>query len=222
METGIQSSFIPRDAGESKSSSPRLTGAGLSDFILLITIVLFVASASLAGGVLLYKQYLLTATQSKIDQLQRAKAAFDPALIQQLTRLDDRMHAGATILGGHVAPSVFFAALSQATLTTVAFSSLNYEGSDKQHIAIHMSGIAQSVNSIALQAQVFGKNGVIANPIFSSIGRQADGVHFNLAALVNPTAINYEQSIATQAAPQTQTPARSQPTSPFGGTSGQE
>ena len=194
--------------------------AGFSELILLLSIVLVVASGALAAGVFLYKQYLQTATNSKKDQLQRAKDAFDPALIQQLTRLDDRMHAGSTILSLHVAPTVFFDALSQATLTTVSFSSMEFDDNDLEHLHAKLSGTAQSVNSIALQAQVFGKNSVIANPIFSNIGRQPDGVHFDLNFIVNPKAIGYEQMLAT-ANPETQAPAQQKaPASPFGGSSG--
>lgn len=223
METGIQSSFIPHDAGEVKMTSPRIGGGtGFSELLLLLSIVLVVASGTLAGGVFIYKQYLQTATNSKKDQLQRAKDAFDPSLIQQLTRLDDRMHAGSSILAGHVAPTVFLDALAQATLTTVAFTSMNLDNNDTQHINVKLSGVAQSVNSIALQQQVFGKNGVIANPIFSGIGRQPEGVHFDLSFVVNPKAINYNQMLGA-ANPQQAAPARPQtqaPASPFGGNGG--
>src|SRR4051812_19335621 len=112
MESGIQSSFIPHDAGEVKLTPPRIGGGtGFSELILLLAIVLVVASGALAGAVFIYKQYLQPATNSKKEQLQRAKDVFDPSLIQQLTRLDDRMHAGSTILAQHVAPTVFLDAL---------------------------------------------------------------------------------------------------------------
>ena len=221
-QSGIQSSFIPHDAGEVKASPLRIQRNGFSDLMLLLAIVLFVASAALAGGVFLYTQYLQTATISKGDQLERAKSAFEPSLIQQLTRLDDRMHAADTILSAHIAPSVFFSALSQATLTTVAFKSLTFQGGDTKHFSVKLDGIAQSVNSIALQAEIFSKNAVLTSPIFSGIGRQADGVRFSLTALVNPSAINYVKDMAgalgggnTDAQPQTQKPTA--PASPFDG-----
>jgi hypothetical protein len=224
MEGGIQSSFIPQDAGEVKLTAPRIGGgAGFSELVLLLAIILVVASGALGGAVFIYKQYMQTSLNAKKEQLQRAKDAFDPSLIQQLTRLDDRMHAGATILSQHLAPSVFLDALAQATLTTVQFTNMQVDNSDLQHINVKFSGIAQSVNSIALQAQILSKNGVMANPIFSSIGRQPDGVHFNLTLVVNPKSIGYEQMLSaanpqpTQPLPQTQTQ-----TSPFGGSAGQK
>ncbi|MEK7133985.1 MAG: hypothetical protein AAB804_02855 [Patescibacteria group bacterium] len=200
-ETGIPTSFIPHDTGVAPAA--RRGGGGLNDLLLLCAIVLFVASAALGAGVFLYEQYLQTESASKLAQLERAKAAFEPALIHELTRLDDRMHAADRILGAHVAPTLFFLALQQATLATISFRSLDLQAPDAQHMTITMAGVAQSVNSIALQADIFSKNGVITSPIFSNIARQADGVHFNLSAAVNPVAIGYVGRIAdTGAAPQ--------------------
>jgi hypothetical protein len=221
METGIQSSFIPQDAGEVKLTAPKIGGGtGFSELLLLLCIVLVVASGVLAGAVFIYKQYMQTAAASKKEQLRRAKEAFDPTLIQQLTRLDDRMHAGSAILSQHLAPTVFLSALSQATLATIAFTSMSLDNNATQHLNVKFSGVAQSVNSIALQAQVFGKNPVIANPIFSNIGRQIDGVHFNLSAIVNPKAISYQELITPAPQPTQPTQQQSQApsaTSPFGG-----
>ena len=191
MEGGIQSSFIPKDAGK-VPSAPRLErSGGLGDLLVLISIVLFVASAALAGAVFLYKQYLESSSASKVTQLQRARQAFEPALIQELTRLDDRMRSADVVLSAHIAPTAFFDLLAQSTLTTVSFQSLDFEAADPKNITIKMQGIAQSVNSIALEADLMAKNGVITSPIFSDISRQPDGVHFNLSALINPAAINY-------------------------------
>src|SRR3569832_2851656 len=143
MESGIQRSFIPQDAGEIKITPPRIGGgAGFSELVLMLAIVLVVASGALAGAVFVYKQYMQTSLNSKKEQLQRAKNEFDPSLIQQLTRLDDRMHAGSTILAQHVAPTVFLDALSQATLTTVQFSNMTGEAADLAHINVKFSGLA--------------------------------------------------------------------------------
>lgn len=216
MESPVQASFIPHDAANPTANPATRRSGGLGELMLLMSIVLLVASVGLAGGVYLYVQYLETTSTSKVAQLERAKAAFDPSLIQQLTRLDDRMHAADTVLSTHIAPTIFFQALQQATLSTISFQSLSFELTDQQHLGMTMSGIAQSVNSIALQAEVFSKNGVIANPIFSGISRQMDGVHFNLVALINPSAINYVQSLSA-AAPIEMAPAQAptQDASPF-------
>jgi hypothetical protein len=197
-ESPIQSSFIPRDATEAAPVKDRVSqkGGGLSDLLMLVAIVIFVASLALAAAVFLYDQYLSSSASSKLEQLTRARDAFEPSTVHEITRLDDRMRVAAQVLGSHMAPTAFFQALSQTTLATVSFTSLELSASDSQQITVKMSGIAESVNSIALQADLMSKNGVITSPIFSDINRQQDGVHFNLSALVNPAAINYVQLIA--------------------------
>ena len=199
MESGIQSSFIPKDAS-APTPLPRRREGGLSEVFILIAVVLLVASAALAGAVFLYQEYVGSSATSKVTQLQRAQAAFEPSLIQQITRLDDRMQSAEVILTHHIAPSSFFNALEQSTLSTVAFQSLDFQAGDAQHLSLKMVGIAQGVNSIALEGDLFSKNGVITNPIFSDISRQADGVHFTLTAILNPSAINYIQHMSQESA----------------------
>lgn len=196
MESNIHSSFIPHDTLE-QGARPRAGAGNLMDFVALIAAVLFIASIVLALGVFLYQQFLNTSSQSKVAQLERAKAAFDPALIKELTRLDDRMRVADQILGNHNALSVFFHMLEQVTLATVSFRSLNFEAADAQNITIKMTGVAASVNAVALQADLFSKNGIIMSPIFSNIDRQQDGVRFSLTALINPASIRYAQLAAS-------------------------
>ena len=225
-DTNIPTSFIPHDTAQEPSRLPQLvTGAGAGELLMLLAIVLFVASTALAGGVFLYNQYLTTSSTSKLAQLQRAKAAFEPSLIQQLTRLDDRMQMSESIINGHLAPSSFFSALNQSTLQTVQFSGLGFDSSNPQKIHITMAGVARSINSVALQAEIFSQNGIIKNPIFSGINRQADGVHFSVTADIAPAALNYSQIVNSVAAgtsnPQAQQAAAAQaaqsaPASPFG------
>jgi len=190
--TSPQPSFIPREMRE-VSVVGRVRRGGLADLFILIAVVFLVASVALAVAVFLYQQYLQSSGTSKVDQLERAKTAFEPSLIQELTRVDDRMRAAGEILGGHIAPSALFRMLEATTITTVAFRSLNFEAADAGNLSVKMDGIADSVNSIALQADLFSKGTMITNPIFSNINRETDGVHFNLSALVNPAAINYAQ-----------------------------
>ena len=192
VDTRIPASFIPRDT--SAPPSARRHVAGLYDLLFLCSIVLLVASIALAIGVFLYGQYLTAESGAKLAQLERAKAAFQPALIQQFIRLDDRIRTAEKILNAHIAPSLFFHALEQTTLQTVSFKTLDFQITDTQNLSIKMTGVARSVNSIALQADLFSKNGMIASPIFSNIARQPDGVHFNLSATVNPLAINYAKN----------------------------
>lgn len=222
-ESPIQSSFIPRDMTVPTGVARlRTSSTGLYDLFLLISIVLFIASVVLGIGVFLYQQFLQTQSTSKLESLERAKAAFEPALIQKITRLDDRMHSADELLTAHIAPTMFFKALEQTTLQTAAFSNMSFEALDTDTMSIKLSGVAQSVNSVALQADLFGKNSSFVDPIFGSISRQADGVHFEVSAKINPALVTYKQLIAeSQAAATaaagvtTPSPQTTAPVSPF-------
>lgn len=197
MESGIKSSFIPHEAAVSQPSAAATQKSGISDLLSLGALVLFVASAALAVAVFLYSQFLQTESASKLDQLERAKAAFEPALINELARLDDRMNAATAVLNSHIAPSVLFAVLEKVTLQTVSFQSFSFDAPDPQHMSIKMQGTAGSVNAIALQADLLNKSGVITNPIFSNIARSTEGVRFDLTALVSPSSLKFSQLAAT-------------------------
>ena len=192
--TTTQPSFIPRET-PSFSQSPRRQ-KGIADLLTLLSIVLLVASVALGAGVFLYKEYLRSSASSKVSQLERAKAAFEPSLIRELTRLDDRMRSAGDVLGGHIAPTAFFRMLEQTTIASIAYASLDFEAIDAQHMTVKMDGVAGSVNAIALQADLFAKGGMITSPIFSNINRESDGIHFDLSARINPAAINYVQLVA--------------------------
>ena len=141
------------------------------------------------------------------------------------------MTAAELLLQAHLAPSDVFSMLQQSTVQDISFSTLTFDATNPQQITLTMQGIAGSVNSIALQAQVFSQSGIIQSPIFSNIDAEQDGVHFDFTALVNPSAITYEGFVSgasaspssgsaasqAQTTAQTQTPA--QPASPFTGTS---
>jgi hypothetical protein len=197
MEIGVPNSFIPHDATTPDVPHYEKSG-GLSELLFLVAVVLVIASIALAAGTYIYLKYLESESTQKQAQIQQAQAAFDPALIQQLTRLDHRMISADTILGSHIAPSAFFAALDSTTLTTISFQNLTFDATNPSNITLQMSGVARDVNSIALQADLFSKSGIITNPIFAGIDQQADGVHFTVAASVNPAALNYQTLVTGQ------------------------
>ncbi|HUO50143.1 MAG TPA: hypothetical protein VMU25_01045 [Candidatus Paceibacterota bacterium] len=215
MEVPAPASFIPHEA---ITPTTIRRDNSLQEVVLLISILIFVVSLALAGGVFLYTQYLQSSNASKLQSLNRAEAAFDPSLVQQLTRLDSRMHIGEQLLSAHLAPTQFFTALENSTIQDIEFTSLSFSSSDPTKISIKMSGVAGSINAVALQAEVFSQSGMITSPIFSGINQQQDGVHFDFTGLINPTALKYENLVgggAQPAATTQQTQQTQQPTSPF-------
>lgn len=204
MESPLSNSFIPQDATSTQASRTR-RGGGMQDLFTLLSIVLFIASVALAVAVFLYAQYLNAQSNLKAGEIQQAQQSFNSSLIDQIERLSDRIKSSEAILSQHLAPTAFFEALNQSTLQTISFQTLDLDATDPSNINIKMTGVAQSMNSIAYQADLFSQNGVITDPIFSGIDREADGVHFDLMATIDPSAINYGQLL--QAAQSGQTPS---------------
>jgi hypothetical protein len=199
METPIKSSFIPQDATRMGSSVRPQVATGLADIGMLLSIVLFVASITLAIGVFLYAQYLNASLESKKTQLERAQKAFEPALVETLTRLDTRMNSASDLLARHTTPAILFALLEQLTLETVYFRNLRYEIGETGAATITTQGNAKSVNAIALQADLLAKHSAFSSPIFSNISREKDIVRFDLKSNVNPSSLNYANTLQQQA-----------------------
>lgn len=192
MESNIKSSFIPRDTGTVPlHARARYGRSNALDIFVLLAIILLVASLALGIAVFVYTKYLESDVASKAEQLKRAQESFDPTLIAELGRLDDRMREGDELLEKHVAPSALFHTLEGLTLDTVSFRTMQFDGTKESGPSLQLTGIARSVNSIALQADLFGKHGMIQSPIFSNINRDKDGVRFDVTALVNPGTLKY-------------------------------
>jgi len=198
MESQIKSSFIPKDSSlRSSAPSAQYRSTGGFDLLVLASVVLLVASVALAIGVFLYTQYLGSSISAKQQQIARAKDAMEPALVNELVRLDKRLQSSTELLAQHIAPSALFAFLEKTTLQTVSFSSLDLVAQSPSNMEVKLEGVAASVNSIALQADLFGKSGVITSPIFSDISRQGpDKVKFNVEGILNPAALRYSALIS--------------------------
>lgn len=198
MESKITSSFIPDKmpgAPAEPSRASRSAGAG-ADIFVVIAIVIFAASLALSAGVFLYDKYLTASATAKSEQLQRERKLLEPATVRELMRLDNRLNASASILSSHIAPSALFKILEDLTLQSVYFKNMEYSLGKDGGIVVKMKGKARTVNGVALQADIFGKNRAIINPIFSNLNLADDGVEFDVTATIDFAALQYA-SIST-------------------------
>ncbi len=198
MESPINSSFIPTKI--SLGERPREEyGSDAFDVIVLLGVIALVVAGTMAAGVFLYKQFLTNDLSAKKEQLNKAKKAFQPDLVRDLTRLDERISIAEGVLQSHIAPSAFFEVLNQITLKTIEYKSLDYEYSaDTLHV--RMKGKAASVNGIAYQARVMSTHPAIKNPIFSITAIGKEGVDFEVELDINPDAVNFAALISAAAA----------------------
>jgi len=188
MDGTPQTSFIPKkpltDNGPQKS--------GKVSIATLAAIIIFMVTLALAAGVFIYKGILKNGIASKKISLERARSAFDPALIQALRRLDKRLESSKSLLRDHVALSALFDTLEAATSENIRYSSLDWNGGDSKKLLLTMRGEAKSYASVAFESRVLAKTNLIKEPAFSDLNLDDQGrIVFTLSAVVDPEAIRF-------------------------------
>lgn len=200
MDREFQTSFVPKKPIlEKESLSPHRSN--VSGVVNLVALIVFIASILGAGAMYFYRSSLENKITEEKVSLERARAAFEPSLITQLQELDKRMRAATKILNNHIAVSPIFHLLGDITLPTVRYTDFSYEFNkdNKNLVDIKMSGQAKGYNYIALQADLFGKDKFIKNPIFSDFTLDQQGnVDFTLTFSVDKTLVIYESFLERQ------------------------
>jgi len=196
MDPQVGTSFIPK---QPLTNTPmRGSGFGL---IFLIALLIFIASLVAAGAAFLYQQYLQNAIVSKSHSLALAQGAYDPAVIQDLERLDTRINQAEILLKSHIAASGLFAFLSTQTLQNVYFTAFTYELKPDGSVSLTLQGVADSFSTVALQSDQFGNSKYLKDVIFSSIAVAQNGtVTFGVSATVDPSVVSYVNSLGLPAA----------------------
>jgi len=173
---------------------------------LLISIVVFLVSIGLAGYVYLEKSLLIqkiTADQKTIET-NKTGLVSDSITIESLVELNSRTNVAKELLGKHIAVSSIFNFLQQGTLTSVrfkdfSFSSLGKSDTGINKISIQMSGQAKDWETVASQADEFGKpeyKKIITEPKISNLSLNTDGsVSFTFTSFVSPDFLVYGNNI---------------------------
>ena len=200
MEQNFQTSFIPKKPMLREES---IAYARPVNFFLIISIFALVTILVATGGLYFYKGMLVKKIASLDNTLSLAKNRFEPSKIAELQTLDKRLSASSEILSKHTTIIPIFKALEQITMKSVRFTKFSYDlGTDKDNktvVNIKMSGVAIGYRSIALQSDLFAKNKNLIDPVFSNLVLDNSGnVRFDLDFLVDPSFINYKQTLMAQ------------------------
>lgn len=199
METKYQTSFIPKKpvAVATQSSSH-----GTSLF-LVISIIIFLVSLGLGAYVYLEKNILVSqidANQTKITQNKKGVIS-DTSEVENLVSLSSRINVATMLLSKHVSISPVFDFLQQGTLKSVRFKNFSFSSNGKNDsgvstVSIQLSGQARDWETVASQADEFGKpewRNVVSAPKLSNLSLGADGsVSFTFSANISPAALAYK------------------------------
>lgn len=181
--------------------SPRPQRKNPLVFLTLIGVGILIITVLASGGVFLLKTYTEQSIASKRTSLDRQRAAFEPATIEELLRLDKRLNASSALLKSHYALSLVFDELEARTGENVRFKAFKFEPAGSGRFMVIMNGTAKSFNSVAIQSDEFGKSPVIKDPIFSNLNLDSGGnVVFDFSAIIDPTRISYATLVAGVAA----------------------
>ena len=196
MEPNFQTSFIPKKPMIEKRAAPSRPASLLT----IISIFIFFTVVLASGGLYFYKGIMEKNIQNMNGQLTLAKNSFEPSKITQLQVLDKRLRASNTLLSGHITVSPIFEALQSLTMKTVRYSKFTYSFGDDGKIDVKMSGQAVGYRSIALQSDLLTTNKDLIDPVFSNLSLDDKGnVLFDLDFSVDPSFVNYKQTLLTEA-----------------------
>lgn len=191
MEPQFKTSFIPKESLAKPKKGKRPT-----NILTVITLIIFFGTILTSVGIFLYGEYLKVSISNKEEQLSRARGAFEPALIKELTRVDNRIDASDKVIDQHIAMSLFFEFLEGNTLESVRFDEFLLTTINPERFLLNMSGTAASFASVALQSDVFGESETVTEPVFSDLDLDVFGnVSFNVNAFVNADSIKYRKTV---------------------------
>lgn len=198
--------FISRKTVPAQAVGARHARASV---FLLLSTGLFILSLLAAGGAFAYQKVLANRLTKMNNDLVAARAAFEPAFIEELRRMDIRIETAKTVLAGHRAISPLFSLLEKETLATVRFTKFSFsENQNEGGVRLSLAGEAAGFNSIALQSDMFAKNGNFLNPVFSDFDVDKSGVvHFGFAATLTPEFVLYRSHLANEKKPAAQSAA---------------
>jgi len=201
MEQNFQTSFIPKKPMvEEHVAYPR----PISLLAIIAVFILFTVLLA-TGGLFFYKTVASKNLKTMANNLTIAQNRFEPAKIKELQVLDKRLTAADEILSKHVAVTPIFVALQGITMKSVRFTKFDYALDDTNtKVNVKLSGVALGYSNLALQSDLFTKNKNFIDPIFSNITLNEKGqVIFDLSFSVDPTFIDYKNTLVTNPEPQT-------------------
>jgi hypothetical protein len=207
MENSFQTSFIPK---KPIMTAARPTRPPTSLFTILAFLVLVIVGLA-AGGLFLYKNYLIKQKEVLSASLSRVRDSFEKDTIDELELYDKRTSASKLILANHIVFSPMFSLLGTLTLPSIQYTKFD-QVTDTSGFSVKLSGVAEDYKSIALQADVFNsdKGRSFKNVVFSNLAKDKNSnVTFDLQFTVDPSLLSYEKDALLnpiQAVPQASTP----------------
>lgn len=194
MDKEFKTTFIPKKQ-LSKVRGTNIRASKKNSVLSLLAGLLFITAIISIAGVFLYKLNISAGMKEKIDSINTAEKAFEPAVILELKKLDIRLRAATDLLDKHIALSDFFDSLGESTLPNISFSEFSFAYNEEAS-QVTMSGESRGYLPIAQQSDIFEKNQYIQNHLFSDFQLNDGGsVTFSLSFTLNPELTYYGRKV---------------------------
>ncbi len=194
MDPKFQTSFIPKQT--LATGSVRRSSGGVN-LILLLSLIIFFVIIAVSAGLYVYQKSLESSIASLNTQLSAARTDLEPALIQEVERIDTRIESAKHILADHYALTSFFSLLEDVTMKGVSFQSFEYGAGDKGELKVVMKAEATGFTTVALESDKFYENKSIHNPVFTDLNlNEAGKVVFTVSFTIDPNLVRYSTTIA--------------------------
>ena len=180
-------SFIPK---RSLSSQPVSRGGG-GGFVLF-SLLIFILSAALWGGLYMYKNYLNENITQLGKSIEKQKASFEIPTVNEVIDFSEKISVAKKLLAGHKAFSNVLDFLQDFTMKDVRFNDLNYSYNDSGEPMLALSGTARSYGILTAQIQALEKYNMAKQVSVYGLSSDTAGmVKFNLKIILDPAIMAY-------------------------------
>ena len=207
MDPQVHTTFIPKQTlppspmrSPLEVTSPRISRS-TSILSVLAMLALFAAIISV-GCSYLYEHSLQARINQMQQQLTASEKQFEPAFLEELHTLDRRLTYAYQVLRSHRSVAPLFFVLQNITLKSIQYDDFRFDYKDEQGV-VQIVGQARSYQAIAQQSEVFSKERLIREHVFSDFTLQENGrINFNLVITLSPELLLFEQSFPLFNTPQ--------------------
>lgn len=204
MEQEFRTTFIPKKPIVQATVSSSIPTSKPVGIVFVISLLIFVISLAIGGGVYAYKSYLQKDIDDLSVSLDKVQKNLDPNAIKEFSVMDKRLRNSEILLNQHEVIFPVFKVLSTTTLPTVRYTKMDVSFNEAGDLDVALSGESDGYRSIALQSQALARNADLQDTIFSNFVVTPKGrVSFDLSFTVPKSDLAFSKNITSEDLTQT-------------------
>ena len=188
-------SFIPK---KSVVEEERPRSEGSVGLFTAFVVIAFLVTLVVGGGMFLWERALESQLVSKKTELEDQKAKFQPEVIGQFKRTDDRLTVANELIAKHNTPLKFLTLLQSLVYKDVSFTGVSYARDEKSGIKATMSGEAKDYQTVILQSDFLNTNKYVKEYSFGALSPKENGrIGFSLSLVVDGAYVLSREAVNT-------------------------